>query len=86
MALDCIELEESEGMLAGICDLGCPSFLSGLMGVTPGALFFMIEDSSRNRRVGYGELSMDSEGAVFLNGVEIETAEECVNRCLETKV
>ena len=84
MALDCIVLEESDVMMAGICDLGCPPFLSGSIGPAPGALFFVIERSSRSRRVGYGELSMDTGVAVFLNGAKIETAKECVNKCLET--
>ena len=85
MALDCILLEENERIVAGVCDLGCPPFLFGSMGVHPGALFFVIERSSKIRRIGYGELSTNTEGTIFLNGVKIETAKECVNRCLETQ-
>ena len=83
MALDCIVLEESDGMLAGVCDLGRPLFLSGSIGLAPGALFFVIERSPRSRHVGYGELSMDKSGALFFDGSEIETATECVKKCLE---
>lgn len=83
MALDCIALEESDGMLAGICDLGCPPFFSGSIGPAPGALFFVIERSSKSSRFEYGELSMDKSGALFFNGSEIETATELANKCQE---
>lgn len=82
MALDCIALDESDVMLAGVCDLGRPSFFSCATGPAPGALFFVMERSSSSRCVGYGALSMDAAGALFLNGVKIMTIRECVKRCL----
>jgi len=82
MAMDSITWGESETMLAGICDLGCPSNFPLPDKAVPGAVFFVIETINKRNCAHYGELLLDKNGAILFKGCEIEDLKELVRRCL----
>ena len=82
MAVDSIAWGESETMLAGVCDLGCPPNFVVPGRAVPGAVFFVIERIYKRKCSHYGELLLDKKGAIFFKGCEIEDLKELVRKRL----
>ncbi|MFO7598876.1 MAG: beta-ketoacyl synthase N-terminal-like domain-containing protein [Candidatus Desulfacyla sp.] len=73
---------ETERMICGICDLGCPPEIP-LAGIGPmGSVFFVLEKMPESNRSPYGDLHLDRRGIVFFNGKAIETLVELAQACL----
>jgi len=82
MAVDSIACGESETMLAGVCDLGCPPNFVVPGKAVPGAVFFVIQRIRKRNCSHYGELLLDKKGAILFKGCEIEDLKELVRKCL----
>lgn len=82
MAIDSIAWGESETMLAGVCDLGCPPNFVVPGRAVPGAVFFVIEKSYKRGYSHYGELLMNKKGVILFKGSEIGNIEKLVQACL----
>lgn len=83
MALETIANGESEKMLCGICDLGCPPELGDIDNVAPGALFFVIEKAIRKNLRPYGRIGLMNGGdTIQFNEIQIESLEMLVQECL----
>lgn len=82
MALETIANGESEKMLCGICDLGCPPQLGDIDNVAPGALFFVIEKAPEKNLRPYGRLRLMNRDAIQFNDIQIESLEMLAQECL----
>ena len=82
MALNSIGCGETETMLCGVCDLGCPPPFGKHSIVSPGALFFMIEKSPARGSLSYGKLRLDKKGGLIFNRSKINNLTMLVQKCL----
>jgi len=83
MALDnSIGCGETETMLCGVCDLGCPPSFGGHSNVPPGALFLVIEKSPARGPLSYGKLHLNKKGSVIFNRTKINDLTMLVQKCL----
>jgi len=82
IALNSIGCGETETMLCGVCDLGCPPPFGGHSSVSPGALFFMIEKSPAREPLSYGKLRLNKKGGLIFNGRKINDITMLVQKCL----
>ena len=85
MALNSIVLDDCPVMLAGLCDTGRPEFFDYPAQINPGALFFVLEKTPRQRDLSYGELDMAKEGPHFFQRErDFKPAKSCrnVRECL----
>ena len=82
MALNSIGCGETETMLCGVCDLGCPPPFGGPPNVSPGALFFIIEKSPAREPLCYGKLRLNKKGSVIFNRARINDLTMLVQKCL----
>jgi len=85
MALESISWGESETMLSGVCDLGCPPDFPIKGRAIPAAVFFLIQRDLKENSVPYGELWMDRDGVIFFEEVEIKSVAELAQACLAAK-
>ena len=81
-ALDQLAGGNPHKILAGACDLNCPHIFAGQGSLTPGALFFMIEDGPSNLSASYGRLALKRNGTLLFNGGEIQDFHDLVQTCL----
>ena len=82
-ALDHIIRGDTEQILGGICDVGCPQIFNKPGKIPPGAVFFMIEKSPSPKTSSYGELSTDEKGGVIYKGGAIKDLAILVQKCLD---
>jgi 3-oxoacyl-[acyl-carrier-protein] synthase II len=82
-AMESIAEGDSEGVLVGTCDTGCPEIDPTLSVPVPGALFCLLEREDRADRSSYGDLERDGAGRVRLNGKVIEDFFGLIQRCIE---
>jgi len=85
MAVINLDSGESPKVLGGVCDLESPDLFAASGKETPGALFFMIEKSSKKIGTAYGEVSLDRKGMLNFNGRKVEDIVNLVQRCLTVK-
>jgi 3-oxoacyl-[acyl-carrier-protein] synthase II len=85
MAIISLDGGESEKVLSGICDLESPDLFARPGKEIPGALFFMIEKSSKKIGTAYGEVGLDRKGMLNFNGSKVEDIVNLVRRCLTAK-
>jgi len=83
IALDSIFSGDSQTMLAGVSEQGCPPLLKGTGKALPCAIFLVIERLSERNCSHYGKLDIDKNGVVLFNGMEVENVIGLVHRCLE---
>ena len=81
-ALDQITRGVIEKILGGVCDVGCPPIFGEPGKVLPGAVFFMLEKSSTMECSSYGQLQLNSSGALLLDGSEIKDLTDLVQKCI----
>jgi 3-oxoacyl-[acyl-carrier-protein] synthase II len=81
-ALDYLAGGNPPKILAGVCDLDCPHIFAGQGGISPGALFFMIENCPSNPSISYGKLVLKRNGTLFFAGSEIQDFTGLVRKCL----
>lgn len=84
-AMECINLLESNIMLAGICDVEPPQNFPVNETVKPGAVFIVIEKMIKEGRRHFGMLSMDKKGNILLNKSVVSDIEECVSECMKSR-
>jgi 3-oxoacyl-[acyl-carrier-protein] synthase II len=84
MAFNNILLDESPAVIVGICDAGRPASFEGLKDITPGAIFFVLEQSPADKSLSYGEIEMDDEGNFLFNGKAMTHLRELLHMCLYT--
>jgi len=82
MALHSIGCGETETMLCGVCDLGCPPSFGVHSNVPPGALFFIIEKSPARKPLSYGKLRLNKKGSVIFNRTKINDLTMLAQKCL----
>jgi 3-oxoacyl-[acyl-carrier-protein] synthase II len=80
-SLECISTGEADFMLAGICDIECPSGFSE-SSTLPGAVFLMIEKTLRKDCKPFGRLSVSKGGVLFFDDAEIKNISEIVKKTL----
>lgn len=85
-AVDCINLGESNIMLAGICDVEPPQNFPVNETVKPGAIFIVIEKTVKQGRRHFGMLSTDKAGNLLLNNSIVYDIAGCVKECLKNKL
>ena len=85
-AVECIDLGESNIMLAGICDVEPPQNFPVNEEVKPGSIFIVIEKKIKNDRRHFGMLSTDKAGNLLLNNSVVNDITECVRGCLKNKL
>ena len=81
-AMDGIEFNEFEKVLAGICDTGCPSHISLEDTGIPGAAFVVIEKAPESSLTPYGSISLNEDGDIIFNGKRIENLIGLIQECL----
>ena len=81
-ALDHLAWGESQKILGGVCDLGCPPLFGEPGKVPPGAVFFMLDKSPGREISSYGKLCLDPKGRVIYHGSEIKDLTTLVQKCL----
>ena len=84
MALNSIVLDDCPVMLAGLCDTGRPELFDYPAQINPGALFFVLEKTPRQRDLSYGELDMVKEGPIFFKGKEISSLQSLLGMCVNS--
>jgi 3-oxoacyl-[acyl-carrier-protein] synthase II len=82
MALNNLLLDESPAVIAGLCDAGRPEALKGLEDVTPGAIFFVLEQSPADKSLSYGDIEMDDKSNILFNGKLMTHMRELLHMCL----
>ena len=86
IAMECIASQDTESMLAGVCDLGSPELLDMEERIPPGAVFLVIEktkeDARKDERIEYGQLTMDHHGDISLNHKKVRDLKTLVQMCL----
>jgi len=83
-AVDSITDGESNAILAGICDTGCPDILTVPSIPVSGALFCLLEKTDQPNRFSYGEIREDRTGRIYFNGIVIEDMLSLTQICVET--
>ena len=81
-ALDHLAGGNPPKILAGVCDLDCPQVFVGQGGLSPGALFFMIENCPSNQSNSYGKLILKRNATLIFDGAEIQDFYGLVQKCL----
>jgi 3-oxoacyl-[acyl-carrier-protein] synthase II len=81
-ALNHISLGDTEKILGGVCDVGCPQIFGEPGKVLPGAVFLMLEKSPEKEGSSYGKLQLNSTGDLLLNGGEIKDLIGLVQKCI----
>jgi hypothetical protein len=79
---------ESDAILAGICDTGCPDNSTVPIIPVSGSVFCLLEKANRPNRLSYGEMREDRGGGICFNGIVIENMFSLTQICLKkgTKV
>jgi len=81
-AIDGIEFNEFEKVLAGVCDTGCPPYVSLPGKSIPGAVFVVIEKASESSLTPYGSIFLNEDGDIIFNGKKIENLIGLIQECL----
>lgn len=80
-ALEEMEWNDQEGILAGVCDLNPPAdLMEG--GNCPGSLFLLLEKSEQADNYGGLELT---DGRILFNDIEVNNLETLITACLAAK-
>ncbi len=82
MALTSILLDEAPTVVAGLCDAGRPDSFETLAETKPGALFFVLEEPSRDTAPSYGNIEMDDKGDLSFHGKKVSQLWELMHMCL----
>jgi 3-oxoacyl-[acyl-carrier-protein] synthase II len=82
MALNNIILDESPATIVGLCDSGRPASFQDFENVTPGAIFFVLEQVPADESLSYGNIEMDDEGNLLFRGKELTHLRELLHMCL----
>ncbi len=85
MALEIIDWNEHDTMLAGICDVLVPEPFRDICSTIPGALFMVLTGKDSCIHSGYGNLSLSGNGALLYNGEKTASIIELAKRCLEDR-
>jgi 3-oxoacyl-[acyl-carrier-protein] synthase II len=83
MALNNFIREECPTMLVGICDAGRPESFQYPVEVTPGALFFVIEQTPGDETLSYGNLDMQKDGAILFRDREASSLQSLMKMCVD---
>ncbi len=83
-AVDSMTDGESDAIIAGTCDTGCPGLFTVPSNPAPGAIFCLLEKSGQPNRFSYGEMRKDGTGGICFNGMGIEDMVGLTRVCLET--
>lgn len=82
LALDSLVLGECDQILCGFNNLQVRSPFDLYGKAAPGALFFVIENSTEVRTSSYGELSVDRMGVIEFEKKGLQDLSELVRQCL----
>jgi 3-oxoacyl-[acyl-carrier-protein] synthase II len=82
LAMDSLMLGECDQILCGVNNLKTPSPFETYSKAAPGALFFVIEKSTRVRTSAYGELSVKRRGVMVFEEKEVRDLGELAGYCL----
>lgn len=83
IAVDSITSGDSEMVITGVCDLGCPEFIKDALRVLPCAVFVVIEKSSGENKGDLGDLDIIEDDIVVVNGEPVKDLFGLVEMCLE---
>ncbi len=72
---------EHEAVVTGICDAGAPQFLNTANQVSPGALFFVVQDASSAGSFCYGELTQTGSGKLSFDGERFKDLNHLAHMC-----
>lgn len=82
LAINSIKMGEHEVVIVGISDYGPPPILSLTSRSSPGALFFVIQDSKPGKQLlSYGELTQNREMKLFFDREEIIDLNALASMC-----
>jgi len=82
-AIGSIAEGESDGVLAGTCDMGCPEIGPASSTPVTGSLFCLLERADQADGFSYGGIGIDREGRIRMNGGSIEDMLGLIQRCIE---
>jgi 3-oxoacyl-[acyl-carrier-protein] synthase II len=83
-AVEIITDGESDAILAGMCDTGCPDNSTAPIIPVSGAVFCLLEKATRPNRLSYGEMREDRRGGICFNGIVIENMFSLTQICVKT--
>lgn len=83
LALDSLELGETDTMLAGMCDLTVPAAFAGCVSYKPGAVFLVLSAAPSPAPVGYGTIALAADGSLLHNSRAIGSLSELVPSALK---
>lgn len=82
MAVESIACNESEIMLAGVCDLGRPTLFNREVDMSPGAVFLVLEKPGPDPFSEYGRVTLDGRDRIRLNHESIGNMVQLVQASL----
>jgi 3-oxoacyl-[acyl-carrier-protein] synthase II len=82
-AIESLAQGESDAVLAGTCDMGCPEGFSIASPPVPGALFGFLEKADQPDRLSYGDLRRDDAGKIQFKGKVIKDMLSLIQGCIE---
>jgi 3-oxoacyl-[acyl-carrier-protein] synthase II len=82
LALEDLELGETETMLAGICDLAVPEAFADCVSVKPGAVFLVLAVTAPAATNNYGIVTLTDDGGILHNGSATSSLSELVQSAL----